>query len=203
MAYWEIPRQWEGRTAVVMASGQSLTKEDAEAVRHLPRVVTNGTYRMAPDAEVIFGADVNFWRNEGYQDVYDCPGFKVSLDLAGGVHPNTPESVLIVRVGGRSGLEAGQTHIRTGGNSGHAAIHIAASMGAKRIILLGLDMTGGHWHGKHPKGLANPTEGAFKRWKQHFTHLAKALQERDIEIFNCSPISVLQCFPKRRLSDCL
>ena len=203
MSYWTIPRLWEGATAVVMASGQSLRQEDADAVRHLPRVVTNATYIRAPDAEIIFAADAKFWHCKDYQDVFACPGYKVSVDSGVGVHPNTPDGVLVLMNSGKQGFDGRRTHIRTGGNSGYAAIHIAATAGAKRVLLLGLDMTGGHWHGKHPEELKDPSEAAFTRWTKHFQTLAQELTRRGIEVLNCSPISRLTCFPKKALRDCL
>jgi len=194
---------WEGKTAVVMASGQSLTAEAADAVRHLPRVVTNATYRRAPDAEVIYAADTAFWRHKDYADVYDCPGFKVSCEQIRGVYPNTPPGVLILRHAGAHGFVDDPTMVRTGSNSGYAAIHIAALAGAKRILLLGLDLTGGHWHGSHPHGLNNPRPYSFTRWIRYFNGLAPHLKDRGIEVLNCSPISALTCFPKVALEEIL
>jgi hypothetical protein len=194
---------WEGQTVAVMASGQSLTADAAEAVRHLPRVVTNATYRRAPDADVIYGSDTAFWRHAEYADVFECPGLRVSCEQIRGVHPNTPPGVLILRHAGSHGFIDDPTQIRTGANSGYAAIHIAASAGAKRILLLGIDMQGGHWHGRHPHGLNNPREFSFKRWIRYFNGLAPHLTERGIEVFNCSPVSALTCFPKASLCDLL
>lgn len=203
MSYWSVPRLWEDKTAVVMASGPSLNKEDADAVKHLPRVVTNGTFRMARDAEVIYAGDVFFWQHKDYRDVFDCPGFKVGIESVPGSHPCTPEPVLILKKGGRLGLSDNPASLQTGGNSGYAAINLAALFGAKRILVLGLDMTGGHWHGKHPAGLSNPGKDTFKRWIRLFKTLAPALTERGIEVINCSPISALEVFPKKALRDCL
>lgn len=188
---------------VVMASGQSLTKEDAEAVRHLPRIVTNGTFRMAPDAEIIYGSDALFWHSKHYADVFDCPGLKVSVESNTGIHPNTPKPVLVLRNSGRHGFDARPEYVKTGSNSGYAAIHIAASAGAKRIIVLGLDMFGGHWHGKHPTGLSDPRETSFKRWTKNFETLAPELQKMGIEVINCSPVSRLACFRRASLAESL
>jgi hypothetical protein len=203
VSYWTIPRQWEGRTVAVLASGPSLTKEDAEKVRHLPRITTNATYRAAPDADVLYGSDVFFWRAADYADVLTCPGLKVCIEQVPGVRPYAPDGVLIVRHGGTQGFTDDPAKIRTGGNSGYAAIHLAASMGAKRILLLGLDMNGGHWHGPHPHGLNNPRAYTFNRWMRNFRTLAPALKARGIEVVNCSPGSALECFPKAALDTCL
>jgi len=200
--YWSIPRQWEGATVAVMASGPSLTADQAAAVKHLPRIVTNATYRIAPDADVIYCSDSAFWLHPEYADVFDCPGLRVSCEQIRGVHPNVPPGVLVLRHGGSHGFIDEPTQIRTGANSGYAAIQIAALAGAKRIVLLGLDMQGGHWHGAHPNGLNNPRASSFKRWIRYFNGLAPHLTQRGIEVFNCSPASALTCFPKASL-DCV
>jgi len=201
--YWEIPRQWEGATAVVMASGESLTRADAQQVRHLPRITTNASFRMAPDAEILYGGDVFFWRHPTYRDVFDCPGVRLCVEQVPGVAPHLPEGVRVIRNAGRQGFTERRGAIKTGGNSGFAAIHLAASMGAKRIIVLGLDMCGGHWHGAHPHGLNNPRNGNFLSCTRNFRTLAPALASRGIEVLNCSPISELKAFPKVSLASVL
>lgn len=187
----------------MLASGQSLTVEAAAKVRHLPRITTNATYRIAPDAEILYGSDVSFWRHPDYADVLDCPGLKLCVEQVPGIKPYTPDGVLVVKHGGTHGFTDEPGKIRTGSSSGYAAIHLAASMGAKRILLLGLDLTGGHWHGPHPKGLNNPKEARFKAWIRNFRTLAPALNSRAIEVFNCSPISAVDAFPKVSLDALL
>ena len=203
MIYWEIPRLWEGATVAVLASGPSLNREDADKVKHLPRITTNATYRLAPDADVLYGADVFFWRHAEYQDVYDCPGVKVCSEQVPGVYPYAPAGVVIVKQSGRQGFTTEPGKIRTGGNSGYAAIHLAASMGAQRIIVLGLDLAGTHWHGKHPHGLNNPRDHSFASWKRNFQTLAPALTKLGVSVINCSPVSTLDAFPKAKLDDVL
>jgi hypothetical protein len=88
-------------------------------------------------------------------------------------------------------------------NSGAGAIALAASMGAKRIFLLGYDCqhTGGkaHWHGNHPKGLGNA--GSFAKWPAQFNMLAAKLPK--IEVINCSRETALMTFPRGTLEDVL
>lgn len=56
-----------------------------------------------------------------------------------------------------------------GGNSGFQALNLAAQMGASRIVFVGFDMNlenGVHWHGPHGRGLNNPNERNFVRWRR-------------------------------------
>lgn len=203
MTYWDIPRLWEGQTAAVLASGPSLTREDADKVRHLPRITTNASFRIAPDADILYGSDIFFWRHEQYKDAFACSGLKVCVEQTPGMAPFAPPGVFVVRHGGLTGFTEERGKIRTGGNSGYAAIHVAASMGAKRILVLGLDLRGEHWHGKHPDGMNNPKEANFRRWTRNFKTLEPELTSRGIQVFNCSPTSTLDTFPKASLESLL
>jgi hypothetical protein len=195
---------WEGRRVAVLASGPSLTKEDVDAVAHLPRIVTNATYRMVPDADLIYGSDSKFWTHPEYADAHSMPGRRVSIEQVPGVYPNVPASVSVLRLGGTSGFSGRQDALRTGSNSGYAAIHLAATAGASEIVVLGLDMSGDtHWHGRHPAGLHNPRENSFARWINRFEGLANELQKRGVRVWNCSISSRLECFPKRSLREVL
>lgn len=200
MSYWTVPKQWPG-TVVVMASGPSLTAEDAAAVKHLPRIVTNATFKIAPDAEIVYGSDAQFWH--AYPDAIRCTGSKVCIEQVRGVAPNVPPGVVYLRNGGPSGVSDDPGSIKTGSNSGYAAVQIAVLSGASRILLLGLDLYGTHWHGTHPKPLSNPLEFTFRRWVKSFNQLAPALTARNIEVLNCSQSSALNCFPKVDLRKCL
>lgn len=203
MSYWSIPRVWAGERVAVLCSGPSLTAEDAAKVADLPRIVTNATYRLVPDADVVYGSDVFFWRHPEYADVFRHPGWKVSVEQVQGVAPYLPDEVKVLRNLGFEGFSDRQDAIKTGGNSGYAAIHVAASAGAKEIVVLGLDLQGTHWHGKHPQGLNNPREQSFVRWHRRFGILAKELERRGVKVWNCSPASALEAFEKCPLSRVL
>ena len=202
MNYWTVPQMWAGQRVAVLCSGPSLTKEDAAAVAHLPRIVTNATYRMAPDADIVYGSDTAFWLHPEYSDVHSLPGRRVAIEQVRGVYPNVPATVCVLRNSGNGGFSDQPDSLRTGSNSGYAAIHLAATAGATEIVVLGLDMTGaGHWHGMHPRGLNNPKEVTFARWRQRFKGLEIELTQRGVRVFNCSPVSLLECFPRSTLRE--
>ena len=95
--------------------------------------------------------------------------------------------------------------INGGGNSGSQAVHLAATFGAKRIVLLGYDMqrTGGHlhWHGAHWGGL--PNGNGFVSWIKQFAPLARDLRQRGIDVINATRETALECFPRAKLEDVL
>jgi hypothetical protein len=90
------------------------------------------------------------------------------------------------------------------GNSGAAAISVAANMGAKRIILLGFDMKlddskKQHWHdlyGRSKRDPKKPFNLPFNRHLQGFAEIAKDAKRRGIEILNACPDSMIKEFPK-------
>jgi hypothetical protein len=88
------------------------------------------------------------------------------------------------------------------GNSGIGSIQLAIKGGAKRILLLGYDcqVTQGktHWHGDHPKGLANAR--FLSTWPDKFRQFSKSVK---VEIINCSRETALDCFPRMTLAKAL
>jgi hypothetical protein len=97
------------------------------------------------------------------------------------------------------------------GNSGAAAISVAAHTGASRIILLGFDMNlnenkNQHWHDIYQRGridsdqvLLRKVSAHFDRFLRGFAQIAVDAKELGIEILNASPTSEIKEFPKIKL----
>lgn len=93
-----------------------------------------------------------------------------------------------------------------GGNSGFHALNLAVQCGARRVVLVGFDLTldyGTHWHGRHPKGLNNPNAAALRRWRRVLDDQAPRLKALGVEVINASPISALEAYPKAGLEEAL
>lgn len=91
-------------------------------------------------------------------------------------------------------------------NSGAGAIALAASRGARRILLAGYDAqhTGGqrHWHGNHPAGCAgNAGPKTVAKWPAQFRDIRNRLANTDI--INCSRATALTVFPRVQLEEAL
>lgn len=118
-------------------------------------------------------------------------GQKISI-FGTGAGCDDPD-VHILRNLGNSGISDDPSGVMTGQNSGYQALNIAVLAGAKRILLLGIDMVGKHWHPEHPDPSgANIYHGCI--W--HMNKAAPLLKSLGVEVLNCSPISALKCFPK-------
>lgn len=193
---WSIPLLWPGATAAVLASGPSMSQAAADRVRAagLPAIVINTTFRLAPWADILYGADAAWWQHT--PGAREFAGIKVACEPVAGVFTI-----------GRGDRIVGYTDdascVHTYGNSGAQAIQIAAKAGARRILLLGMDMHGSHWHGQHQAPLRNTHNDDYQNWCSRMQTLAAALESRGIEVVNCSPDSRLTCWSRATLEDAL
>lgn len=186
---WCVPPMWSGRTVAVLASGASMSLQVAEQVRAagVPAVVVNETFRLALWAPLLYAADADFWRAR--PEALAFGGHKVTASRS-----VESELVRVLQVDGAEGFTPDPTRIRTGGNGGFAALHIAMQAGARRVLLCGLDLRGEHWHGRHGAPLRNPTPELFGLWRAAFSSLVAPARERGVDVVNCSPGSALTCF---------
>lgn len=186
-----VPRMFEGETVAVLATGQSMSQEVADSVRELPCIAVNDAFRLAPWAAMLIAADKRWW--DANPEAMGFAGLKIS---------SQPGAVNYLRPSGSMGFDPDPSRIRTGGNSGYQAVHVAIQAGAKRILLLGFDMHGTHYFGPHTKkvggrALGNPNPEKFRVWLDRFGGLAN----RGAEIINCTPGSALGAFPMARLDE--
>lgn len=194
-----------------MASGPSLTLEDAERVRRwrveasVRRViVVNTTFRAAPWADVLYAADSVWWKTYG-AEVNACgfAGERISATRA----PKSGESygTVVVKISHEQGLSKSRGILNGGGHSGYQAIGLAYDRGARKIVLLGYDTqrTNGmsHWHGDHPKNLRQ--NSPHDAWVKRFPALATDLEKAGVEVLNCSRETALSCFRRVGLEAAL
>lgn len=159
--------------------------------RRLPVAVANSTFRLAPWADLLVAADADWWRAN--PDARNFQGLKVTSSES----LQWPE-VLSLRHTGKVGFDDNKACIRSGGNTGYQAVHIAAQAGAARILLCGFDMRPGHWHDVDREA----DEAQYAEWRRRFQTLAVALEGR-VEVLNCTPGSALECFPMVTLEKAL
>jgi len=110
------------------------------------------------------------------------------------------------RVEGDKAEGLGRDKVHYGANSGYQAINLAYLFGAKKIILLGLDMKRGpnkesHHHGDHPGPLNK--DMPIKTWLKNFPKLAEDLKTEGVEVVNATRDTALECFKKVKLEDAL
>lgn len=207
---WEPPQDFAGKTVVVIGSGKSLTAEDVRYCRGKAKAIAvNDNFKMAPWADVIYGADSAWWRSR-LKHLDGLDGLRVGLVWDGEskrYHLGWDDDVLLECVNGLGdsgeyGVERNfDGYIRNGKNSGYQAVQLAVAMGANRILLLGFDMRAGRWFGEYPNGVNK--NGNHADWIERFEVLERcgALEEMGVEIINCTPDSAMTCFEQKKLRD--
>lgn len=193
-----------------MASGPSAAL-DREGLRRaqarqgdgLEIIAINDSWRLAPSASVLYGADAVWWRERG--GVPDFRGLKIVGEPRGVA--GFPEIAGIEVMRGQQSLETRRAgSVGFGGNSGFHAVNLAVQWGARRIVLVGFDYSlakGVHWHGRHTGRLSNPTELIVRKWRQRLDATAPDLARLGIEVINTSASSALTAFPYRPLSEAI
>ncbi|MGY3607665.1 MULTISPECIES: hypothetical protein [unclassified Bradyrhizobium] len=187
---------WSGETAVIVASGPSALSVPLARMRGCARFIAiNESWRLCPWADVLYACDGAWWRA-----ARGAPGF---LGLKITDEARAAEEFDLVKVKVCRGCDViltGMTGlVGDGGNSGFQALNLAIQWGARRILLVGFDMTlarGEHWHGRHGAGLNNPRPNNVHRWLS-----ARWSTPLGVEIINCSPGSALTAYPTKQFQE--
>lgn len=196
-----VPALCPGGTVVCLGGGPSLHPADVDACRGKATVIAvNDAWRLAPWADALIASDLSWWNH--YKGVPGFTGLKFCVQPGADKWPG----VMVLRNTGVDGIETDPTGLRTGRNTGAAAINLAVHFGAARVLLLGYDMDAtddahSHWFGAHPKGLRGGSPYAL--FRQMFAAMVQPLQAAGIEVINCSRHTALTCFPRRPLAEVL
>jgi hypothetical protein len=197
---------WTGEDCAIIASGPSTKRVDVAALRGKMRVIAiKENIELFPWADVLYGCDAAWWRNANGMPKFT--GLKVSATPR--VTMRFPD-IQIIGIADPSGDKLVLTKpgiVGSGGNSGFQALNLAVQFGAKRILLVGFDMSdhyGVHWYGRaNGNGRSNPAEWNFRRWRAAFGFAAEQLKTVGVQVLNASELSVLTCFPKTTLEQAL
>lgn len=172
-------------TFAILATGPSLTAEQVGAVRGRCGVIAvSDAYRLAPWADAMASQDRAWWKHH-----------PEALEFKGRKFIGVPPDLI-------PGVEQADTTglVESGTNSGLMACHVAVTkFGATRLLLLGLDLYGSHFFGKHPEPLKNTKPERFAVMRKQFA----AWPHNGVEVINCTPGSSLECFPKGDIHACL
>ncbi len=194
-----VERLWPGETVVCIGTGPSLTQADVDVCRGKARVIAvNDAYRMTPWADAIYACDDRWvtW----HKGVPEFQGLKYSMTVT-----KKWAEWRRMRNDGLEGLCLSPDGLRTGRNSGYQAINLAVHLGAKRIVLLGYDMSRdkngrSHFFGEHPR---RATPSPYHSFVKCFDSLVKPLAKLGVEVVNCSRRTDLKVFPRMELAEAL
>lgn len=198
---WTVPREWAGETAFVIAGGPSVRNQNVELLRGRKVIAINSSFRLVPWADFLFCGDSRWWREHRTAVLATFKGRIVST----GINIDDACVLRLRRAEASLGLSADPSAVVIGRTSTQAAINLAVLLGAKRVVLLGVDMQPAldgrtHHHDPHPW----PQRPGC--WKEQMDHLAKMvapLRKAGVEVINTSLASLVPWWPKRPLEDCL
>ena len=196
-----VPRLCPGGTVLCIASGPSLALEDVEHARSRVDAViaVNDSWTLAPWANAVMASDGAWWLV--HDGLRQFPGLKYCLDKAG----TRVKGVVVLKRTGEEGLELDPTGLRTCRNSGGAAINLAVHFGAKRVVLLGYDMSmpkglkREHFFGQHKFPLRGGSP--YPMFRDAFKKMVAPLKEAGVDVVNCSRYTELDAFRKRDLRE--
>jgi len=189
------------KTAICIASGPSLTKEDVDYCRGKGRIyaVKEATL-MAPWADVMYAADHDWWINNP-ERWRDFKGEKWTLEnRAAELFPEL--KTIKCRAEWKWSTTPGV--LATGGNSGFQVINMAVLDGADRVILLGYDygydpaQQDKHWWEKE-----HPRESRYSNYAEWNKRLAAAAPLIPVPVFNATRQTAITCFPLVNIKDVL
>lgn len=189
---------WTGRTAVVIANGPSLTREQVDFVLGVNHrsIAVNTAYQMAPLADILYAGDFLFHK------VHNQRMRKCHLNIWT-TDPTAAEQYGVNRWKGRNDVGLGEALVHLNGNSGAQAINLAYLFGARKIVLLGFTMREidgkKHFHGDHEKPLVQ--KQLFEQWLHAMLTVAKDAKRLGVDICNADPLSAMTCFRTGNLED--
>lgn len=197
---------WHGETVAILASGESMSKGVVNAVigAGCKTIAINRTVELAPHADMLYAGDGPFW--QVHQGARMFTGRKVSLFAEGSSSRRSllpPDDVMMLKNTGITGFDPDPSALRSGKNSGYAALHLAAHTGARRVLLCGYNMGGRNWHARYAVPLRNTKPEQYAVWRPLFGQLAAALASLGIEVLNVTPGSALDAFPMVAFEDAL
>jgi hypothetical protein len=223
---WHVPRIWEGGDVWIIGGGPSVPKQfnipdkvvqEVVSGVSLPSIYSpymsylhdkhvigiNVAYLIGNWIDIVFFGDASFFLPH-QQRLALFPGMKISCHA--GVNKHNWIKYLPKQNEKKFGISTTPKMVCWNGNSGAAAISVAVHAGAKRIILLGFDMSLNnnrqHWHDLYHRGnKSDPKKLPFSRHLKGFPDINKDAGKMGITILNCSPESKIEVFKKVTLKE--
>jgi len=193
---WSVPNTYAGRTIVILGGGPGIP--DKSIIDRLPQPIMVLKHAVSLRSD----ADIFFWAGRQWHEQFAplIASFRGKYSIRRGQAPElNPICTQVSRMKYADPYFSLDPRLVGGYCVGGSAINIAAHFGAKRILLLGYNMAGGHWFPNHPTPV--PSSNAHARHRAGIESMVPALRELGIEVINCTPKSALTCFPKGRIED--
>lgn len=192
---------WRGECVAIVASGPSVKNANVGRLRGRIHVAAvNNSVELCPWADLLYSCDANWWTR--HNGAPEFRGLKITQDAAAcGKYPSLRKVHVEAKADELTVDRPG--YLAAGGNSGFQAANLVTQFGVAAIALVGFDMQGAHWHGRHPPPLSNPDESSFPRWRRALDGAAGKFCSLGIDVVNCSFESSLKAYPKMSIEAAL
>lgn len=199
---WKITPEWEGSTVFVACGGTSVTPTHIEMLRGQKIIVVNSMYTLIPWADMLFFADIRWWRRE-------CTERPAALSAFRGRIVTTSRAAVgdrllrVKHIKPPPGIAPSTDCVAMARTSLCGACNVAVHLGAARLVLVGADNRDGkdgraHCHPEYPW---NRPPHTWKVKEKELYQLYLSLDARKIPVYNCSPISTLPWWPFADLAE--
>jgi len=195
----------EGQDVIICGTGPSLRGFDFGLLEGRTVIAINEAHRFCPGAAMLWWSDADYWRRAWPTLMAHEALIKETLDLDYR-EGELPPGVARLTVTGPHGFDPEPGHIRHGHNSAFAAMHRAIALGARSIVLLGVDMChapDGRAHFHTSERAWCPQDTFENLMVPAFATLVPALAERGISVLNGSPESRLEIWPRMTPAEAL
>ena len=187
----------KGKNLFILASGPSLKTLDLTPLRRRLVMGLNRSFLIFPGAYYHCVMDQRLF--DEYPDQLHDTRYLFTTE-------NRPWGIPLNFLGG-DGFSWDLEHgIYSGYTISYFALQVAVYMGFQKIFYLGLDLqhrgANTHFFGFDFRS-ENHEKTEFPRMNRMLSYAAKKLADTDVEVFNCSPVSTLECFPKITYEDAL
>lgn len=182
----------------IVAGGPSLKNFDWSLLEGKEVIAVNRAFEVLPNAQTIYFSDLRFWHWH-HSELLSHSGQKYTC-----AKRVEHASVEKFRFTGMRGMDVNYGGLRSGNNSGYAAINLAYHLGYKTVYLLGFDMKfsgdDSHWHNGYP---ARSQERIYSKMIDCFDTLVGPLKEVGVVVYNINQDSRIKCFPMMTIKEAL
>lgn len=215
-----IEREFEGETAVLIATGPSVSQKQVNFVYEKQqagkcKVITiNNAYQVLPSTNVHISCNDDWWtyywsRDQALREL-SCAKYTWYKAIANQLDITYIKAVV------KDGLSEDPRIIHINHGSGPMAINLALHYGVKRLLLIGHDMkfaanyngkrkkagsSSRHYFGEYPKKLQHwPSvkvgkTGTLNGLITAYDTMVPQIPDLGMEVINCTPKSALTTFP--------
>lgn len=211
------------RTAYIVAGGESILDAPLERLPASATVAVTDAWRLVPDAAAVYAADVEWYYVHRADITRGFAGEKWCARVVGPVraiqqeHGKAAEQHLRAQLARdlrlqslpgdfADGLSQRPGRVNLGSSDGRNSVAqllgYFEQWGVRRVVLVGVDLTGGRYIGRQARALRYKTSN-YSAFQRVIERVVADLVRRGVTVINCSPLSRIAGAEHRPLEDVL